>query len=370
MGAVEITQNEFNRELFQKARALRAPLMGTFELTGRCNLACRMCYVGKDASDSQARRAELSATRWLALGRQAGAAGMLYLLLTGGEVFLRPDFFAIYEGLSKLGLQITLNTNATLITPEIACRLASFPPRGIAVSVYGASPETYRRVCGDASAYDHTLRGIHLLMEQGLPVRLRTTAIRQNRADLAAIYVLAKELGLGFRLVDYVFAGRGPTRSDPFAVRLSPPEQRRCLDQVQELAGNKKQAPVPQEDKDESEPVEEQLQPQLQGSAFQCSAGHYSFAVHSDGHMSACLLLEQPGLPLEGSFVEGWTQLKERCDAVPVCSDCAVCDLKQHCRVCPAKCKGETGSFRDKPLYLCRMAELAAQTAYSQEGMG
>src|SRR5665811_821470 len=91
-------------ELHRLAAARRQPVNDTFELTNRCNLACRMCYVRHAAGDTAQRPRELSANEWLALAREAMNNGMVFLLLTGGEVFLRPDFFEIYEPLTRMGL--------------------------------------------------------------------------------------------------------------------------------------------------------------------------------------------------------------------------------------------------------------------------
>ena len=84
------------RELQHRASAIRQPVNGAFELTERCNLFCRMCYVRHPAHDAVRRQKELSASEWLRIAQDAVDNGMVFLLLTGGEVFLRPDFFDIY----------------------------------------------------------------------------------------------------------------------------------------------------------------------------------------------------------------------------------------------------------------------------------
>ena len=61
-----------------------------------------------------------TAEEWIDLSRQARDAGVLYVLLTGGEVFLRSDFRQIYEAISEMGFSVQIYTNGTLITPEIA----------------------------------------------------------------------------------------------------------------------------------------------------------------------------------------------------------------------------------------------------------
>ena len=78
--------------LFAKAGQQGIPLSGTFELTARCNLDCRMCYIHKRANDAMALAGERTAAQWLALAEECRTAGTLLLLLTGGEPMLRPDF--------------------------------------------------------------------------------------------------------------------------------------------------------------------------------------------------------------------------------------------------------------------------------------
>ena len=355
-----LSQRSFNRELFLKARDRTAPVIGAFELTSRCNLSCRMCYVHA-ADDRNAKSTELSAKEWLEVGKQTAKEGMLYLLLTGGEPLLRPDFLEIYESLYKLGLQISLNTNATLITPEIADRLAVLPPLKVGVTLYGASPDIYERVCGNGDAFERTLRGIRLLNERGVAVSLRTTIIRQNKGDLEKIHAISRELGLRLKLVDYVFAEREYAGSDPFSVRLAPAEQDACLEQVIALSDLN-------EIQQEKDAYTESQAERTHEGAFTCAAGSFSFAVNCRGKLQACLMIDEPSAELKnpGEFKRQWENLVQLCSAVPVCEECVNCAKRKYCTVCPAKCKGETGFIYGKPEYLCEMAKLAASRAGSK----
>ena len=153
------------RELYRRAAEYRQPVNGTFELSERCNLSCRMCYVRQSAGNRALRDSELSAKEWLKLARVAVDNGMVFLLLTGGEVFLRRDFFEIYSPLTKMGLVITLFTNATLITDSIAKRLAEAPPSRTEVTLYGATAETYEAVTGIPGSYARCCSGIEALVK-------------------------------------------------------------------------------------------------------------------------------------------------------------------------------------------------------------
>ena len=91
--------------LTYKAAQAGIPLSGTFELTARCNLDCKMCYIHKKANDSLVKKSEMSAAEWIDVAT-AQKAGMFLLLVTGGEPFLRPDFFEMYDEFKSLGLSV------------------------------------------------------------------------------------------------------------------------------------------------------------------------------------------------------------------------------------------------------------------------
>ncbi|MBA4417735.1 MAG: hypothetical protein C0392_07470 [Syntrophus sp. (in: bacteria)] len=179
------------RELQKRAATRSQPASSVFELTNRCNLSCRMCYIRHSDSDTVQRKKELSAKDWLSIARQAVDHGMVFLLLTGGEIFLRPDFFEIYEPLTRMGIIITLFTNGTLITSAVAERLAQSPPSHTEVTLYGATSKTYEAITGIPGSYAQCCNGIEALIQQGISVGLKTTITRHNVAELEAMRGLA-----------------------------------------------------------------------------------------------------------------------------------------------------------------------------------
>ena len=112
---VEARMTEY---LYQKASIAGIPLSGTFELTPLCNMNCKMCYVRLDQEVQRAIAPLRTAEEWLRLAQSAKQAGMLYLLLTGGEPFTHPQFREILEGLHRLGLVISINSNGTAIDED------------------------------------------------------------------------------------------------------------------------------------------------------------------------------------------------------------------------------------------------------------
>ena len=178
--------------LHSRGAELGLPVSGTFELTSRCNFSCPMCYVHLQNAKSEQ---ELTATQWLELAQRGKDRGMVFVLLTGGEPFLRKDFFEIYEGMRAMGLMITINTNGSLLTGEIRRKLIENPPVRLNISLYGGCDETYRNMCGQP-AFDTVVDNIRSLKEAGIDVRLNYSIISQNRQDMKKILDISREMNV------------------------------------------------------------------------------------------------------------------------------------------------------------------------------
>ena len=134
--------------LYAKATRMKVPLSGTFELSPVCNFSCRMCYVRKTAKEvRESPRGILTLDDWRRIAREARDAGMLYLLLTGGEPLLWPDFWPLYDELVDMGFLVSINTNGSLIDSDAVARFLRRPPLKLNITLYGASDETYRSLC-------------------------------------------------------------------------------------------------------------------------------------------------------------------------------------------------------------------------------
>ena len=229
------TSANIRRFLTRKCAGLGIPVSGIFELTPRCNLQCKMCYVRLTPAQMAPIGQELSARKWLRLAREAKDAGMTFLLLTGGEPTLRGDFPEIYEGLAKMGFSISINTNGTLLSPSLRTLWHDLPPAQVNVTLYGVCRDDYAALCSNPDAFDSVVDGLDWLRGEGILVHLNTTIVPSNYAKWEQIEQFARDRGLELRLTNYCFppARRGicDARRDFF--RLSPEEAGRLA--VQDL---------------------------------------------------------------------------------------------------------------------------------------
>jgi radical SAM protein with 4Fe4S-binding SPASM domain len=303
---------------------------------------------------------EKSAKEWIGLAKEAVEAGMLYLLLTGGEIFLRKDFQTIYEEISQMGIIKSIYSNGTLITPEIAKWLGRIPPSQIDITLYGASRDTYARVCGDANGFDRAINGIDLLISEGINVQIRTTVIKSNKDDYDRLEEIAGMRGIDLRIVDYVSPRREGCLTCPEVERLSPVELVTYEKHIFDGMRNRNNATKANNciEKVDVEELSTYHRKSNDEYPFQCDNGQNSFWVTWDGKMIPCSLLDEPySLPFQQGFTASWKGLAEACRTVPVCGTCKKCTLQDFCISCPARLKSETGSFRQPAPYLCELAQ-------------
>ena len=203
-------ENVAIKERLQRKAALAGlPISGTFELTPRCNLSCRMCYVRMTPEEMAAFGRELTAQEWISLGEEATRAGMRFLLLTGGEPILRPDFTEIYSAMSQLGLSISINTNGTMMSQQVRQLLEKRPPSQLNITLYGPNEETYKALCGNPHAYAKTLDSIRWARDFGIFLNVNVTVTPWNVDRISELEALADREGLHLRLTYYNFP---PTR--------------------------------------------------------------------------------------------------------------------------------------------------------------
>ena len=187
--------------LFNKASKQVIPLSGTFELTPMCNFSCKMCYVRKTAAEVKShQRKGLTLEQWLDIAKQVKEEGTLFLLLTGGEPLSWPNFWELYEELIRMGFLISINTNGSLIDEKAIERFTRMPPVRINITLYGASDETYERLCGVEHMFSRVDSAISGLQRCGVTVKLNGSLTPYNVCDLDACVEYAKQKGLIYEL--------------------------------------------------------------------------------------------------------------------------------------------------------------------------
>jgi radical SAM protein with 4Fe4S-binding SPASM domain len=350
-----LSYGAFSESLHRQVRNSKAPLNATIEVTRRCPLACAHCYNNLPMNDRQAQLEELTTAEHLRILDEMADAGCLWLLYTGGEIFARPDFLEIYTYAKQRGFIITLFTNGTLINERIADYLVEWRPFAIEITLYGSTRETYERLTGVPGSYDRCIRGINLVLERGLPLKLKTVAVSLNKHEVWDMQRFAEDLGVEFRF-DAEMNPRIDCSQSPLSVRLTPEE---CVGF--DLQDPRRVAEWQLFAQTYLRPVHP---PETSDQLYHCGGGVDSFAINPYGEMSICVLSQQDRFPLRaGTLQQGWGEFLHRSrdkKKITRLTKCISCELKAMCGMCPANGELENGDPEAPVDFLCQVAHLRA----------
>ena len=222
------------------------------EVTGACNLACRMCLVRYRPK----------------LGKREGAMcfhvfksivddlpELEKLTLQGlGEPLLAPDFDEMVEYACSRGIRVGFNTNGTFLTWKRAERLVRAGVAWLHISLDGATADTYEGI-RDGSDFEKVRKNIRGLVDvreeldvDEPTIQLVFVAMRRNLHELAALVELAAELGVEsvwVQNLSHSFGDTAPSGSYSEIRRFAAaealwaepnPEAIRCFEEARELA--------------------------------------------------------------------------------------------------------------------------------------
>jgi len=352
-----LSYGEFSADLHKRQAGDRVPVQVSIEVTRRCPLDCLHCYNNLPMGDLQAKSRELSKEEHFRVLDELVEMGCFWILYTGGEIFARKDFLEIYTYAKRQGFLITLFTNGTLISERIADYLAEWPPFSIEITLYGRTRETYEALTAIPGSYDRCLRGIRLLKERNLPLKLKTVATQVNKHEIGAMRQFAEvELGVAFEM-DGLINPRVDCSQSPLAVRLLPEEvvaldmqtrsgvsgYRRLLERCMEGPPNLARTET----------------------VYVCGGGMSSFAINADGEIGICVISQQETFSVRNASVKAiWEQslraVRERKRSRM--TKCQHCRIQSVCGMCPANGELENGD-REAPVdFLCHVAHLRAMT--------
>jgi radical SAM protein with 4Fe4S-binding SPASM domain len=281
--------------------------------------------------------------------------GCFWVLYTGGEIFARKDFLEIYTYAKKKGFLITLFTNGTIITEQIADYLAEWPPFSIEITMYGRTRKTYEGLTSIPGSYNRCLRGIKLLKERHLPLKLKTVATSVNKHEVLAMRQFAEEeLGVEFK-VDGQINPRIDCSQSPLAVRLTPEEVVALdLHSPKEISEYRRLAKRDQENPPNLSHHE---------SVYFCGGGMNSFAINAYGEVGICVISQQETFSIRGVEVKKvWEEsLRElRTRRRTRMTKCIQCRIQSLCGMCPANGELENGDRESPVQFLCHVAHLRA----------
>lgn len=161
------------------------------DLSWRCNLKCKHCYLYKTDYIEE----PLSLQEWKGIIDQLSEMEVPKLTFLGGEPLLAPNFFELSFYAYKKGFKLYTTTNGILVTPEIAKRIIEVGYNEIDVSLDGAYPKSHEFIRGKGTFYK-TLQGIEFLVKAGLKVKTATVVSKINFDEMKDLFNLGEKIGI------------------------------------------------------------------------------------------------------------------------------------------------------------------------------
>jgi len=309
------------QEMSNRALRLGVPLSAQIDLTYRCNEQCVHCYLDHDD------HGEMSTVEIKNLLSEMAEAGVFILTLSGGEIFMRKDFFEILEHARALTFCIKLKTNAVLVREKQAARLRDLGVESIQVSIYSHRPEVHDAITKVPGSLRRSVDAIRFLRSQGLKVVIANVLMTGNMRDHHGVRALADELGARYTLDPTITPMMDGDRS--ILDLKADVSELRTLFRDEAYVGNAEEfcAPPPA-------PSEEVM------DSLPCSAGHTGCYVSPYGEFYPCVAFPLScGNVRQQSFIDIWRnsdQLKEvRSIRLRDLSGCSQCAHGATCTRCP-----------------------------------
>lgn len=309
-------------EMTRRALKLNVPLSVQLDLTYRCNERCVHCYLDHDD------HGEMTTAEIKHLLNEMAEAGVFILTLSGGEIFLRKDFFELLEYARRtLMFCVKLKTNAIMIRDREAARIRDLGVESVQISIYSHRPEVHDAITLVPGSLKRSLDAVRFLKSQGLRVIIANVLMTQNMQDYPGVRALAAELGVECTLDPTITPMMDGDRSvlslgvDQNALRqvFRDPSLVGDVDEFCSVSTN------PDEDALENLP---------------CSAGHTSCYVSPYGDVYPCVQFPLPtGNVRKRRFIDIWRNSDAMNDVRSIrlkdLTTCSSCSHVSSCTRCP-----------------------------------
>jgi len=173
---ITLSETHVKREIFSNPSPIPSLRYLELQMTDRCNLRCRHCYLGESFHQ------DLSVDQIQRVLKEFEEIQGLRLLLSGGEPMLHPQFWKINEILRNYAFRSILLSNGTLITREATKRLRVHE---VQISLDGMK-EGHEALRGEGT-FEKTLLAIDQLQEANIRVSIATMIHRKNLSEFGQI---------------------------------------------------------------------------------------------------------------------------------------------------------------------------------------
>lgn len=303
-----------------------------WHITERCNLRCQHCYQDNYKNNELSFETLVSIfdhfKRFLTqLEELATHKLTAHINVTGGEPFVRKDFFELLEIFyaHRNRLSFGILSNGSFIDENCAIKLKKLSPSFVQISLEG-NEETHDQIRGQGH-FQQCISALKHLQKQGIKTLISFTAHQQNYQQFQEVAEIGRQLK-----VDRVWSDRLIPFGSGSELQTLNSEQ--TLHFFQMMSETKKQIEKKWFNQTEVA-LHRALQFLVGGNAYRCSAGKSLLTIQPNGDVYPCRRMPiKVGNVLESKLFDIYQQdmLVKLRDKTKISKGCEKCFYEKHCR--------------------------------------
>ncbi len=304
------------------------------ELTNYCNWRCKYCFVEKQELN------KLSKDKVCAVLKELKESGAYHVTFTGGEIFTYEECIEVIVFARKLGFEVEILSNASLINEELVKKLADIHIEKFSCSIFSMNEDIHDKFVESKNSLQKVKHNLSLLKLYNIPVEVKVGVTNYNKYEWNQIEEYCKENGFNF-IVDCTIRPSNEGDNSIVDYALS-------KDELTELINilDKKQDITKFDNCDEN---------------FICSDSRCSLTIKANGDVCPCVNWPYiVGNIYESSIVEIWNSKKFKKIRSLTWRDtikCHECNIKEYCQRCPGIAMLQNNNILEKAPINCTMAE-------------
>ena len=267
-----------------------SPLWQLFwNVTYACNFRCAICFsnAGRRTPD------ELTTQEAKQMIRNARAAGVTDIVISGGEPFEREDLVELLATMAELGITARIATNGSLLTESLLRRLhrETFT-KSFQISLDTLDPALYPEVHGaPLRALDTALEALRCMRDLGFHTTVSTRLSPKTLPGIPALLDAAVQEGWSTVTVHCPLhtgrtIGAWPQNTDVFSLLQGVFEHFLALPRRWLVETNVPWGPY--------HPVMQELSKRIRVAHAGCGAGRCRLAIGASGWVSPCICIDLP----------------------------------------------------------------------------
>jgi radical SAM protein with 4Fe4S-binding SPASM domain len=352
-----VEYKDFSLKLHSRYDQFDRVIKAQMEITYRCNLHCVHCYTDPYNAREFFPR-EMTFVEITRILDEMADLEILYLNLSGGDIFMRGDFFQVYDYAYRKGFLMMLYTNGTLFTRAIIDRLKRSPPFSIDISCHSVNEEAFDRFTQVPGSFRQFMKGMELLRSSGLPFCFKTKAMNWNKEELPQIQRFVESFDQPFGFTTSLSPRLNGDLSS-LEYRLAPEEIRALEDRELLLSPDEESCSNP--DEAGASPPER---------LYRCGCATNTIHINAWGELGTCTMQYEHRASLRDHSVKDAIEKvfsEVRARRYTAASPCRACEVYAFCDKSPSDARRETGDAEAPIPYACDTALDRAERTLHRE---